>query len=88
MLLVKTLELTGKIKKIIAGDGKTYLAKTIIIATGKRPRPLGVPGEKEFIGMGVTYCSTCDAPLFADLDVAVAGGGNSALEATISTWNL
>ena len=80
---VKALELTGKIKKVIAGDGKTYLAKTIIIATGKRPRPLGVPGEKEFIGMGVTYCSTCDAPLFADLDVAVAGGGNSALEAVI-----
>ncbi len=80
---VKALELTGKIKKVITGDGKTYLAKTIIIATGKRPRPLGVPGEKEFIGMGVTYCSTCDAPLFADLDVAVAGGGNSALEAVI-----
>ncbi len=80
---VKALELTGKIKKVITGDGKTYLAKTIIIATGKRPRSLGVPGEKEFIGMGVTYCSTCDAPLFADLDVAVAGGGNSALEAVI-----
>ncbi len=80
---VKALELTGKIKKVITGDGKTYLAKTIIIATGKRPRSLGVPREKEFIGMGVTYCSTCDAPLFADLDVAVAGGGNSALEAVI-----
>jgi alkyl hydroperoxide reductase subunit F len=80
---VKALELTGKIKKVIAGDGKVYNAKTVIIATGKRPRPLGVPGEKELIGMGVTYCSTCDAPLFADLDVAVAGGGNSALEAVI-----
>jgi len=80
---VKALELTGKIKKVVTGKGETYLAKTIIIATGKRPRPLGVPGEKELIGMGVTYCSTCDAPLFADLDVAVAGGGNSALEAVI-----
>ena len=80
---VKALELTGKIKKVTAVDGKTYLSKTIIIATGKRPRPLEVPGEKEFIGMGVTYCSTCDAPLFAELDVAVAGGGNSALDAAI-----
>jgi len=80
---VKALELTGKIKKVITDDGKTYLTKTVIIATGKRPRPLNVSGEKELIGMGVTYCSTCDAPLFADLDVAVMGGGNSALEAVI-----
>jgi alkyl hydroperoxide reductase subunit F len=80
---VKTLELTGKIKKVITDDGKTYLTKTVIVATGKRPRPLNVPGEKELTGMGVTYCSTCDAPLFADLDVAVMGGGNSALEAVI-----
>ncbi len=80
---VKALELTGKIKKVFTADGKTVLAKTIVFATGKRPRTLDVPGEKEFLGMGVTYCSTCDAPLFADLDVAVAGGGNSALEAAI-----
>lgn len=80
---VTDLELTGKIKKIVTSEAKTYLAKTVIIATGKRPRPLDVPGEKELIGMGLTYCSTCDAPLFADLDVAVAGGGNSALEAVI-----
>jgi alkyl hydroperoxide reductase subunit F len=68
---VKTLELTGKIKKVITDDGKTFHTKTVIVATGKRPRPLNVPGEKELTGMGVTYCSTCDAPLFADLDVAV-----------------
>jgi alkyl hydroperoxide reductase subunit F len=80
---VKTLELTGKIKKVITDDGKTFHTKTVIVATGKRPRPLNVPGEKELTGMGVTYCSTCDAPLFADLDVAVMGGGNSALEAVI-----
>jgi len=80
---VKALELTGKIKKVTTGDGKQYLSKTLIIATGKRPRPLNVPGEKKLIGMGVTYCSICDAPLFADLDVAVMGGGNSALEAAI-----
>ncbi len=80
---VKALELTGKIKKVITSDDKTYLARTVIIATGKHPRPLNVPGEKELIGMGVAYCATCDAPLFADLDVAVAGGGNSALGAAI-----
>jgi alkyl hydroperoxide reductase subunit F len=80
---VAALELTGKIKKVTVKDGKTYLAKTVIIATGKRPRLLDVPGEKELLGMGVSYCSTCDAPLFADLDVAVAGGGNSALGAVI-----
>ena len=80
---VKALDLTGKVKKVITSEEKTYLTKTIIIGTGKRPRPLDVPGEKELIGMGVTYCSTCDAPLFADLDVAVAGGGNSALEAVM-----
>lgn len=80
---VNSIELTGKIKRITTSDGKSYLARTVIIGTGKRPRPLNVPGEKELVGMGVTYCSTCDAPLFADLDVAVAGGGNSALEAVI-----
>lgn len=80
---VKALELTGKIKKVVTTDDKTYLARTVLIATGKHPRPLNVPGEKEFVGKGVAYCSTCDAPLFADLDVAVAGGGNSALGAAI-----
>lgn len=80
---VKTLELTGKIKRVITDGGKTYLSKTLIIATGKRPRSLDVPGEKELIGKGVSYCSTCDAPLFARADVAVIGGGNSALEAVI-----
>jgi alkyl hydroperoxide reductase subunit F len=85
---VKAVEIGGKIKKVITKEGKTYLGKTVIIATGKRHRLLNVPGEKEFLGMGVTYCSTCDAPLFADLDVAVAGGGNSALEAVMDLMNV
>jgi alkyl hydroperoxide reductase subunit F len=80
---VKALELTGKTKKVITSDDKTHLARTVLIASGKHPRRLNVPGEKEFVGKGVAYCSTCDAPLFADLDVAVAGGGNSALGAAI-----
>ncbi len=61
--------------------GETYQAKAVIVATGKRPRHLNVPGEKELLGRGVTYCAVCDGPLFAGENVAVIGGGNSALEA-------
>jgi alkyl hydroperoxide reductase subunit F len=61
--------------------GETYQAKAVIVATGKRPRQLNVPGEKELLGRGVTYCAICDGPIFADVKVAVIGGGNSALEA-------
>jgi alkyl hydroperoxide reductase subunit F len=61
--------------------GETYQAKAVIVATGKRPRQLNVPGEQELLGRGVTYCAICDGPLFADVKVAVIGGGNSALEA-------
>jgi alkyl hydroperoxide reductase subunit F len=62
-------------------SGATYEAKAVIIATGKRPRQLNVPGEEKFKGKGVTYCATCDGPLFSGMKVAVIGGGNSALEA-------
>lgn len=61
----------------------TYLAKTIIIASGKRPKELMVAGEREFKNRGVTYCPICDGPLFKDKNVAVVGGGNSALEAAL-----
>jgi alkyl hydroperoxide reductase subunit F len=61
-------------------NGETYQARAAIITTGKRPRPLNVPGEEKLRGRGVTYCATCDGPLFADMKVAVIGGGNSALE--------
>jgi alkyl hydroperoxide reductase subunit F len=64
-----------------ADSSETYQAKAAIIATGKRPRPLNVPGEEKFRGRGVTYCAICDGPLFSDMKVAVIGGGNSALEA-------
>jgi len=60
-----------------------YQAKTTIIASGKRSRELNVPGEKEFKNKGLTYCATCDGPLFSGKDVAVIGGGNSALDATL-----
>lgn len=62
--------------------GEIYQAKTVIVATGKRPRELNVPGEERLRGRGVTYCAICDGPIFAGQKVAVIGGGNSALEAT------
>lgn len=60
-----------------------FAARTVIIASGKRPRKLQVPGEDEFVGRGVSYCATCDGPLFARKTVAVVGGGNSALQAAL-----
>lgn len=64
-------------------DVGTYLGKTAIIATGRKPRELKVLGEAKFKNRGVTYCATCDGPLFEGLDVAVVGGGNSGLEAVL-----
>lgn len=60
-----------------------HQAKTVILASGKRPRRLNVPGEQEFTGRGVSYCATCDGPLFANKRLAVIGGGNSAVQAAI-----
>ena len=60
-----------------------YQARTVIIASGKRSKELDVSGEKEFKNHGLTYCATCDGPLFANNDVAVIGGGNSALDAVM-----
>ena len=62
---------------------KEFKGKTLIVATGRDPRPLEVPGEKEFIGRGVSYCSVCDSPFFKEKAVAVIGGGNSGFEAAL-----
>ena len=69
-------------------DKGVYEARSLIIATGARARTLKLPGENEFKNRGVTYCATCDAPLFVDMDVAVIGGGNSALDATIQLMKI
>ncbi len=63
--------------------GKTYSARSVILAQGKRPRKLGVEGEERYLGRGLSVCSTCDGPLFRDKVVAVVGGGNSALQTAI-----
>jgi thioredoxin-disulfide reductase len=64
-------------------DGKEYFTKTVIVATGVHPRSLNVPGETEFRNKGVSYCTTCDGPLFNGKVVATIGGGNSALESAL-----
>lgn len=62
---------------------QSYWAKSLIVATGRSYKELGVPGEKEFANRGVSYCVTCDGPLFKDKEVAVIGGGNAGLEAAL-----
>ncbi len=69
--------------QIETGDREKFKTKTIIVATGRDPRPLEVPGEKKFIGKGVSYCVTCDGPLFEGKPVAVIGGGNSGFEGAL-----
>jgi len=68
-------------------QGQVYESLAVIIATGADPRPLEVPGEKEFIGGGVSYCALCDGPIFRDKTVAVVGGGNSGFESALFLSN-
>ena len=67
----------------ITEAGDKYQSRVVVLATGKRPRKLNVPGEAELTGRGVTYCAICDGPIFSGQRVAVVGGGNSALEAAL-----
>jgi len=67
----------------VSETDERYQSKAVVFATGKRPRQLNVPGEVELTGRGVTYCAICDGPIFSGQRVAVVGGGNSALEATL-----
>lgn len=73
---------------MVKTEASKYLGKTVIVATGTRPRELNVPGEAEFKNRGITYCSTCDGPLFEGMDVAVIGGGNSALESALQLMKI
>jgi NADH-dependent peroxiredoxin subunit F len=68
---------------VTSESGEKYASRTVIYATGRHPRLLNVPGEEEFKNKGVTYCATCDAPLFSGQEVAVIGGGNTGAEAVI-----
>lgn len=87
------LDTVRKVKKygadftVLTASKKQYHAKSVIIASGADPRPLEVPGEKKYIGKGVSYCVACDGPLFSGKEVIVIGGGNSGFEAAISLAN-
>ncbi|WP_409226811.1 FAD-dependent oxidoreductase [Gudongella sp. SC589] len=73
----------SSMREVVLKNGEKFNTYSVIIATGSKPRKLGVPGEKEYAGKGVCYCAICDGPLFAGEEVIVAGGGNSAVEAAI-----
>lgn len=77
--IVDSVDLDGQVKTVEAG-GETFKAKTVILAMGAAPRYLGVPGENELLGRGVSACATCDGFFFKDHDIAVIGGGDSAME--------
>lgn len=86
---IVTGEMVASVNKIDAGfsvvtnDGKTFETKYMLLTSGSRRKRLGVPGEDQFDGKGVVFCTTCDAPLFGGKAVAVVGGGNSALEGVL-----
>ena len=79
---VVDMELEGQVKTII-GNKATYQCRSVIIASGAYPVPIGCPGERELTGKGVSYCATCDAAFFEDFEVYVVGGGDSAVEEAI-----
>jgi len=70
-------------KSLLVDGYETIEAKKIVIATGSRPRPLGIPGEKEYQGQGISYCATCDGKYYEDKEIVVIGGGNSAIEESL-----
>ena len=80
---VKQIEKHDGQFELLLGNGNKYFSKALIVATGSKPRQLGVIGEETYRGRGVAYCAICDGPLFEGRDVLVAGGGNSAVEAAI-----
>ncbi|MEK7590318.1 MAG: FAD-dependent oxidoreductase [Patescibacteria group bacterium] len=81
--LVEKVEKISEGFNVITKKGEKLETKTILATTGSRRKKLGIPGEKEFDGKGVAYCSTCDAPIFKNKIVAVVGGGNAGLEAVL-----
>jgi thioredoxin reductase (NADPH) len=80
---ITAIDLTGQ-EKWVKIDDETYTAKNIVIATGSSPRLLNVSGEQEFRGAGISYCATCDGEFYKDKDIIVVGGGNSAMEESLS----
>lgn len=74
--------------RLVRTGGTTYRADAVIIATGSRPRQLGLPGEDSLLGRGIAYCALCDGAFFAGQDVVVVGGGNAALDEALAMSRL
>jgi len=81
---VSKLKKSGDGFLIVTKNKDQFESKAVVVASGADPRPLEVPGEKEFIGKGVSYCYNCDGPFFSNKTVAVIGGGNAAFEVALS----
>lgn len=81
---ISALGLNDILKSIILSDGTEYTSDAVILTPGGRSRTLGVKGEDEFKGRGISYCATCDGDFFTDKEIIVVGGGNSALEEAVS----
>lgn len=77
---IESVELDGPVKTVVTADGETHQARAVILATGAAARYLNIPGEQELLGRGVSSCATCDGFFFRDQDIAVIGGGDSAME--------
>ncbi len=77
---VVSMELAQPIKTLTLVNGTSLQAQTVILCTGAHPKKLHVPGEQEFAGKGVSYCATCDGPFYRDQEIAVVGGGNTAIQ--------
>ena len=80
---IVSVELEGDIKKLTDAAGNVYEGRTVIIASGAHPRPIGCKNESDYVGKGISFCATCDANFFEDLEVYVVGGGDSAVEEAI-----
>ena len=78
-----SVALDGRVKIAKGSSSTVYESKSIVLALGAAPRQLGIPGEREFLGMGVSYCAICDGAFFKGMDVAIVGGGDTAFEDAI-----
>lgn len=76
------VDLKSDIKRLVGKRGE-YLGRSVIIATGAHPRPIGCPNERELIGKGISYCATCDGAFFEDMEIFVVGGGDTAVEEAV-----
>jgi thioredoxin reductase (NADPH) len=81
---VDSFKLDGELKEAKLSNGEVFKARAVILATGGKSRTIGAPGEDKFKGMGISYCATCDGDFFQDKNIAVIGGGNSALEESVA----